>query len=126
MARRRALRAGLSQGEVALRAILLGRGSLALEQAKLVAEADPDDTSSRIAWLVASDGRDLALDALPPPRGPRSPLGEIALYVWLHTRLGSAAVGTPPPAPAGDPLAARALARLALPTPVPSSPPATR
>lgn len=112
LARRRALRAGLSQGEVALRAVLLGRGSLALEQAKLVAEADPDDTSSRIAWLVASDGRDLALAALPLPRGPCSPLGEVALYVWLHTRLGGAAVGSPPPAPAEDPLAARALARL--------------
>jgi tetratricopeptide (TPR) repeat protein len=112
LARRRALRAGLSQGEVALRALLLGRNNLALEQAKLVAEADPDDTSSRVAWLVASNGRDAALAALPPPRGPRSPLAEIALYVWLHASLGSAAVGSPPLAPPEDPLAARALARL--------------
>jgi tetratricopeptide (TPR) repeat protein len=111
LARRRALRAGLSQGEVALRALLLGRKNLALEQAKLVAEADPDDASSRVAWLVASDGDD-AVASLPPPRGPRSPLAEIALYVWLRTRLGSAAVGPPPVAPPEDPLAARALARL--------------
>src|SRR5262249_36798331 len=54
-ARRRAQKARLAVGEIAVRAAALGRGAIAREQAELVLGADPSDASARIALAAAAD-----------------------------------------------------------------------
>ncbi len=99
LARSRALRAGLAQGELALRALALSRADLALEQARLVALASPDDLASHVAWMLASGSdRDQLDQAMSPSLSPGtlSPLGELLLYEWLAARLGALLTIAPP------------------------------
>ena len=100
LARKRALRAGVAQGELALRAYALNLTALARAQATLVAEASPDDVSSRVAWLLTTkrDDADMPGTRYAPDAGgvPLSPLGELLLYEWLSTRLGDERLGPSP------------------------------
>lgn len=100
LARKRALRAGLSQGELAIRAFALNLVELAKTQATLVAEASPSDVPSRVALLLTT-GRDTSvapsMRLVPDPGEARlSPLGELLLYEWLRVRLGGDVVGPRP------------------------------
>jgi tetratricopeptide (TPR) repeat protein len=99
LARSRALRAGLAQGELALRALALSRADLALEQARLVALASPDDVAARIAWMLASGADQKQLEeAMQASSSPEalSPLGELLLYEWLTIRVGKLLTLAPP------------------------------
>jgi Tfp pilus assembly protein PilF len=87
-ARRAALGAGVTPGELAARAVVLGRLEMASRQAELVISADPSNSDAWIAGLVAADLRG----------------DEAEFTAWLE-RL-DAAPSTP------HPLAARLLAEL--------------
>ncbi len=89
------LRAGLSQGEVALRACALGLPRLAAELSRALAGADPSNAAAAVALAVASDlsGDQAALDALlrarlDAPSVPLSPLGRLVLAELLARRVG--------------------------------------
>jgi len=89
-----ALRVGLSTSDLALRAALLGRTALAKELAKLVADADPSDTSAWIALALAADlTGDAAAFEDAVRRAPAHPtrltsLAELALVELLARRAG--------------------------------------
>jgi len=111
-ARHLATSLGVSPGELALRAVLLGRAELAREQAELVLSADPTDGDAWVALVAAADlggGEDdveralRRLGARPIPPGP---LGARLLGEVLDRRVGENAAeawkaaqrGSSPPA----------------------------
>jgi tetratricopeptide (TPR) repeat protein len=113
LARRRALAARLSSGQLAVRAAALGRASFAREQAAIVLGADPGDTDARVAAAVAADlARDdaalaRALASLPDGSTPLSPLARALLAELVTRRVGVEARTAWPNAPEGavtDPL----------------------
>jgi tetratricopeptide (TPR) repeat protein len=96
-ARSLAVAAGVSGGQLALRAAALGHPDLAGEQAQLVLSADPDDGD---AWVAALAAADLRQDAAAFERAVRalghdpiapSPLGARLFAEVLQRRLGEAA-----------------------------------
>lgn len=121
-ARQLALALNLPEGEVAARAVALGKTGAGLEQAKHVHRADPADGT---AWVTVLSSADLArnealfeaaLNALDEAPTAPSPLGTVLFADLLKRRVGAdaarawlraASAGSP-----ADPLVARQLRRL--------------
>jgi tetratricopeptide (TPR) repeat protein len=107
-ARRRATRARVSSGQLAVRAAALGLGALARVQASLVLAADPNDANARIALLAASDLANdptsfaHALEDVPEVSQTPSTLARLLLADVLRRRGVSSVV--PLPAASDDPL----------------------
>jgi hypothetical protein len=93
-ARHLATTAGISPGELALRAVALGRADLGREQADLALAADPTDGDAWVALVAAADlNRDEdelgnALMRLAAHPVPPSPLGTRLLEELLERRVG--------------------------------------
>lgn len=111
-AQRLAHQARLPWGELALRAVALGRPALAREQAELVLAADPASTSARIALAAAADlagnpaAAAEALRRIPKRVALPSPLARLVLAEVLARRAGpDAAIAWLGPAWADTPAA---------------------
>ncbi len=93
-ARHLAITLGISPGELALRAVTVGRADLGREQADLVLSADPTDGDAWVALVAAADlNRDdealaNALLRLPVHPVPPGPLGARLLGDLLDRRVG--------------------------------------
>ena len=93
-ARHLATQLGIGAGELALRAVAVGRADLGREQAHLVLSADPTDGDAWVALVAAADlsRNDRALrDALPRLAArpvPPGPLGSRLLGELLDRRVG--------------------------------------
>lgn len=93
-ARRLALSARISSGELALRALALGGLAEAREQADFALAADPADSDARVAKALVArlENDDAALEEvlsnLPPEAAPLSELGVRMLEEILKRRLG--------------------------------------
>ncbi len=122
-ARAAAVRAGVREGMLALRAAALGRPELAADAGALALAADPSDADAWVASVVAASllGDRGALEALsatvPADVSGIAPLGVALLAELLAREVGEEAArawlsAQPPPAADGEPLAAAVQQRL--------------
>ena len=117
-ARRAAIGARMAPAMVALRAVALGKGALAREQAGLVLAADPADADARVALLASADlvgdaaGFAVGLEAVPERGTAPSLLGRLLLAEVLRRRVAVESGGVAEEA-GGDALIERVRARRA-------------
>ncbi len=114
-ARRLGAEAGVAPGAIALRAAVLGQNGLAVDQARLVLGASPNDTDALVA-LVAASPPELA-PPLPRAATGLSRMGRLVLADTLARRIGPEAAAAAVDAAeldakAADPLEARLVERL--------------